>query len=252
MLDNLGFLLHDASTWPTWLFIVWPVVILGALEVLNVLLLAAFDPKKYGAIPISGRHLDAFETTDIIYIIINKLSVTFFTYHMFQYCWTSRGILWHLSDINVKNTVFALLALYVTYDFFYYWLHRGLHHRSVYALIHKHHHRQMAPSRGNLDAINVHPFELISGEYNHLLVVFLISTYITPIHAVTILFFVLLSGLLASLNHTRADVKFFRLYLVAYHDIHHWQPNTNFSQYFPVWDFIFFSFKDTDPHVKSK
>jgi sterol desaturase/sphingolipid hydroxylase (fatty acid hydroxylase superfamily) len=40
--------------------------------------------------------------------------------------------------------------------------------------IHKHHHRQKAPSRGTADAINVHPFEFVCGEYNHLLAIYLV------------------------------------------------------------------------------
>jgi sterol desaturase/sphingolipid hydroxylase (fatty acid hydroxylase superfamily) len=236
------------------MFIAWPIVILGALEILNQLLLLTFTPTKYGEIPINGQHLDEFGTTDWIYIVINKISVAFFVYHLLQFCWTSDQIFWKLSEVTFTNTIIGLVLLYVGYDFFYYWLHRILHHRSIYALIHKHHHRQMAPSRGNLDAINVHPFELITGEYNHLFTLALVTKFITGIHAITILFFVLLSGLLASLNHTRADVTFLRLYKVAYHDIHHWQPNTNYSQYFPIWDLLFGSFKDsvTLPANKSK
>lgn len=249
---NLPFQLEDYTTWPTWLFVAWPVVILGALEILNQLLLTGFHPSKFGEIPKSGHHLDAFSTKDWIFIAINKLSVAFFTYHMMRFCVLSDQILWHPSQLTPLNTLGALVLLYVVYDFFYYWLHRILHHRSIYAFVHKHHHRQMAPSRGNLDAINVHPFELISGEYNHLFTLFLITRYVTNVHALTILVFVLLSGLLASLNHTRADVKFLRLYLVAYHDIHHYQPNTNYSQYFPIWDVIFGSFKDTNTDLAQK
>jgi sterol desaturase/sphingolipid hydroxylase (fatty acid hydroxylase superfamily) len=248
----LPFQLEDCATWPWWLFIAWPAVILGALEILNQLLLNGFLPSKFGEIPKSGHHLDEFNAKDILFICINKLSVAFFTYHMLRFCVLSDRILWRPSELTPFNTVAALVLLYVVYDFFYYWLHRILHHRSIYSFVHKHHHRQMAPSRGNLDAINVHPFELISGEYNHLFTLFLITRYITSVHAMTILTFVLLSGLLASLNHTRADVKFFRLYLVAYHDIHHYQPNTNYSQYFPIWDVVFGSFKDTNTDASSK
>ena len=81
--------------------------------------------------------------------------------------------------------------------------HRFLHHRSVYGLVHKHHHKQKAPSRGNLDAINVHPFEFVCGEYLHLACVYLI-----PCHAYAAGLFMALAGVFASLNHTRFDVNF--------------------------------------------
>lgn len=66
----------------------------------------------------------------------------------------------------------------------------------------QHHHRQKAPSRGNLDAINVHPFEFAVGEYLHLLPI-----YLVPCHAYAVVFFVLAGGVLASLNHTRLDIS---------------------------------------------
>lgn len=70
---------------------------------------------------------------------------------------------WRLSEASAANTLVALPLLYVVYDFFYTLFHRALHHRSLYRHIHKHHHRQKAPSRGNADAVNVHPFEFLSG-----------------------------------------------------------------------------------------
>ena len=68
------------------------------------------------------------------------------------------------ADATVGNTAVALLAFFAVYDGVYYWFPYALHHRAVYALIHKHHHRQMAPSRGNRDAVNTHPFEFVVGE----------------------------------------------------------------------------------------
>jgi hypothetical protein len=56
-------------------------------------------------------------------------------------------------------------------------------------------------ARGNTDAVNVHPFEYICGEYNHLLAVMLV-----PCHAAAALAFVVVGGVLASLNHTRFEV----------------------------------------------
>jgi sterol desaturase/sphingolipid hydroxylase (fatty acid hydroxylase superfamily) len=49
---------------------------------------------------------------------------------------------------GVVETVCLLPLLYIAYDLFYSLFHRALHNRSVYRWVHKHHHRQMAPSRG--------------------------------------------------------------------------------------------------------
>jgi sterol desaturase/sphingolipid hydroxylase (fatty acid hydroxylase superfamily) len=121
--------------------------------------------------------------------------------------------------------------------------HRILHFRSLYAFIHKHHHRQKAPSRGNLDAINVHPFEFVVGEYLHLLTVYLI-----PCHISTVVFFLVLGGVLASLNHTRFDVVVPFLYSVKVHDLHHRLPESNYGQYTMFWDWVFGSYREYNKH----
>ena len=113
--------------------------------------------------------------------------------------------------------------------------------RSIYALVHKHHHRQAAPSRGNYDAMNVHPFEYLSGEYLHLLCVFLI-----PCHIYAVVLFVAVSGLFASLNHTRHDVSISGIYAVKAHDLHHHMYLYNYGQYTMFWDIAFGSFRDSD------
>lgn len=110
------------------------------------------------------------------------------------------------------------------------------HRHSVYKYIHKHHHRQHAPSRGNLDAVNVHPFEFVVGEYDHLLALFLV-TRLQEVHVATVLTFIVAGGILASLNHTRFDLRVPPgVYSVRVHDVHHRIPKANFGQYIMLWD----------------
>ena len=73
--------------------------------------------------------------------------------------------MWEHDKATALNTVGSLVALFVVYDFAYTSFHIALHHPSVYWMVHKHHHRQKVPSRGNVDAVNVHPFEFTTGEY---------------------------------------------------------------------------------------
>lgn len=61
---------------------------------------------------------------------------------------------------------------------------------------------QVNPTRGNHDAMNVHPVEFIVGEYLHLA-----AMMVVPVHAATCLVFIVMLGVLTSLNHTRYDVK---------------------------------------------
>ena len=127
---------------------------------------------------------------------------------------------------------------------FYGLFHRFLHLRSVYPYIHKHHHRQVAPVRGNEDAINTHPLEYFVGSYQHLLAVFLVSLF-TGVHVWTLAAFLLATGMLASLNHTRFDVRIpGSLYAVAEHDTHHKFPETNYGQYTTAWDRLLGSYRE--------
>merc|ERR1719198_1059184 len=148
------------------------------------------------------KHLDAFGFRDKLYITLNKFV--------------------------------ALPALYVVYDLPYTVFHRVLHHRSVYRFVHKHHHRQIVPTRGNYDAINVHPFEFVVGEYLH---IFAVS--VVPCHVATVAVFVILSGVLASLNHTRFVVRVPGVYDSKNHDVHHRLYNFNYGQYIMLWDRAF-------------
>lgn len=134
---------------------------------------------------------------------------------------------------TLRNTAGALVALFVVFDFFYTLFHRALHIRAVYPWVHKHHHRQLAPSRGNADAINVHPFEFVCGEYNHLLAIALVP----HVHVATAFAFIVVGGVLASLNHTRHDVRLEpKIYAVNVHDVHHRVPMSNYGQYTMFWD----------------
>lgn len=118
----------------------------------------------------------------------------------------------------------------------------------MYPYIHKHHHRQKAPSRANVDAVNVHPIEFLLGEFNHLLSLYLCSTFIfSEIHLCAAFPFVAFGGLLAGLSHTRYDFVIsipwrggrIVLYDSKDHDVHHRIPQSNYGQYSMIWDRIF-------------
>jgi sterol desaturase/sphingolipid hydroxylase (fatty acid hydroxylase superfamily) len=195
-----------------------------------------------------GAHLDRLTPLDVAFITFNRLTTTLFTMHLLQYAdkHSETLVSWRASPDGLLPTLVrvfcALPLLYIVYDFFYAIFHKVLHHRWVYRYVHKHHHRQHAPSRGNADAVNVHPFEFVSGEYNHLLACYIVGRTIMPVPFASIIIFVALGGFLASLNHTRYDIKFpyFNgVYQVKFHDLHHWYPDANFSQYTPFWDHVF-------------
>jgi len=196
----------------------------------------AFD--SWEKLPPRGRPLEILAARDRQFIAASQVAIVVMTFHYLQFMATSSNVYWSLEQMTIWNTVFALPCFFVVYDLFYAPFHRALHHRSVYAYVHKHHHRQVVPTRGNTDAINVHPFEFIMGEYNHVLAIYLVSRFIVPVHAVACVMFLVLGGCLATLNHTRLDCAFLRLpfigvpiFGVRAHDTHHAIPNSNYGQY---------------------
>lgn len=247
------FVLAEAPTWSWWAYAAWLALVLGALELLSAGVLLAGDAWFGRTIRVRGKHLDRFEALDVAFVLFNKCTTPLFSYHLVRLGWAGSFVRWSTSDLSALQCAVQLCLLlpllYVVYDFFYTLFHRALHHRSVYWLVHKHHHRQKAPSRGNLDAVNVHPFEFLVGEYLHLLAAVLVGYAVAPVHFVPLLVFILFGGVLASLNHTRFDVKspvFPQLYQVKFHDIHHWYPDANYGQYSMLWDRVFGWFRAPD------
>uniref|UniRef100_A0A7S0LJB0 Fatty acid hydroxylase domain-containing protein n=1 Tax=Coccolithus braarudii TaxID=221442 RepID=A0A7S0LJB0_9EUKA len=230
-------------------------LVLGLLTQIGLELYRSGVPKAFASwahLPARGKPLEKLALRDRQFIVCSQLAVVVMTFHYLQFMASSPNVLWHREELSLANTCLALPLFFVVYDFFYAPFHRALHHRLIYAYVHKHHHRQVVPTRGNTDAINVHPFEFISGEYNHLLTIYLVSKFVMPIHALSCIAFLLVGGCLATLNHTRLDFAFVHLpftrvpiFGVRAHDTHHVIPNSNYGQYIMLWDYVMGTFR---PH----
>ena len=60
---------------------------------------------------------------------------------------------WGAESLRMGNTLVPLALFYLVYDLCYTLFHRALHHRAVYHLVHKHHHRQkVTGERGDFNA----------------------------------------------------------------------------------------------------
>lgn len=213
-----AFVLHNAETWQWWHFLALTSIILLGLELLAALVHMFGRASGAPMIRSRGKHLDELEPLDRIFVAFNRCTTAIFTYHVIQFLWYAPWggrVSWDISALDILNGPGAFVALYVVYDLFYTVFHRILHLRGIYRYIHKHHHRQKAPTRGNVDAVNVHPFEFVSGEYNHLLALYLVSKLVVPVHVITAGAFIVIGGFLASLNHTRFDVRIPGVYEVS-------------------------------------
>ena len=226
----------DPNLWESAQLIPFSLAVLVGQLLIDVVFEYGFRRSEH--IPIKGQHLDKLEWKDWSFIIFNRVATCAFTYHLLLYSWNSSTVFWKLEELTFGNTVGAYFTFFVIYDFFYHLFHRFLHLRAVYPYVHKHHHRQCAPTRGNLDACNTHPLEYVPGDYLHLAVLALL-----PVHIYTIVTIVASMGIFASLNHTRYDVKLtppiigsMFNYAVAAHDRHHHYITVNYCQYTMLWD----------------
>lgn len=191
-------------------------------------------------------------------------------------CFDGGEGIWSTEDLSLANTLLPVPLLFLVYDFFYTLLHWFLHVKSIYAHVHKHHHHQKAPSRANIDAVNVHPLEFFLGEFNHVLALHLVVKGMPlvgfrgmDVSWAGATLFIGMGGALAGLNHTRHDVVVrvpssssfsssgssdgnkgkrrgggWTVFDSKHHDVHHRIPQSNYGQYTVAWDRIFGTFRD--------
>ena len=136
---------------------------------------------------------------------------------------------------------FLLLSFYL-WQFLLVPFHRFLHIPAIYPYIHKHHHRQCQPFRGTFDGINTHPVEFIFGEFLHLFAIYLVGRLLPTVHFCGGIMFLLLGGIMASLNHTRFAVRIPGVFDVRDHDFHHRFPRSNYGQFVMWFDVIIGSY----------
>uniref|UniRef100_A0A7S3VAD9 Fatty acid hydroxylase domain-containing protein n=1 Tax=Chaetoceros debilis TaxID=122233 RepID=A0A7S3VAD9_9STRA len=210
-------------------------------------------------IPVRGKHLDEFSKTDRLYITLNKLATIPFIYIFVKFLYHEPNAKWSLQEISFTNLLLPIVAFFIIYDFFYTLLHWALHIQAIYGYVHKHHHRQKAPSRANTDAVNVNPIEFFLGEYNHLFTIFIYTTILGfDLHVLTVPLVLATGAVLAGLNHTRYDStvvlpfsvfgRRITIYDSKWHDVHHRIPQSNYGQYTNLWDRIFGTFREYDPN----
>jgi len=223
-------------------------IIIGGFEILNFLVKKSGRWMGSKRIPVRGKHLDELSLRDHLYIGFNKLATIPFVYFLIRYMYFEQNVEWDVSKISVTNLVVPVPFLFLIYDFFYTILHWALHLQCIYSYIHKHHHQQKAPSRANLDAVNVNPIEFFLGEYNHILALVIYTKVLSmEVHALNQIAFLVIGAVCTGLNHSRYDsvlsVLGCTIFDSKYHDVHHRIPQSNYGQYTMFWDHVFGTFR---------
>ena len=99
-------------------------VFLG-IKVLSWLVLQGVGMALQGRAPIEvrGKHLDSLSTKDYACIYFNRATVPFVTFHIIQYVWTHPKVQWGAAEMGLGNTIGAVAACFMVYDFVYYFFH---------------------------------------------------------------------------------------------------------------------------------
>jgi nucleoside-diphosphate-sugar epimerase/sterol desaturase/sphingolipid hydroxylase (fatty acid hydroxylase superfamily) len=258
--DALVFLLTDTATWSWTQILSLYFGVLFWLEVLSYLLPFLLETDKFSTrLPAAGRRRMRLDVWDYYHIVINKLQIPFFFLTVVRFLYGGGNGLFHsinvvsdVSQLNVLNFAVAIVLQFIVYDFAYSLFHRFLHWPPVYAYVHKHHHRQVAPMRGLDDAINTHWFENFCGMWWHLMSIIIIDRLGFQQHSLSGVMFLVIGSMLSSFNHLSFDTKIpFGLYNASEHLTHHRFSKMNYGAYIQLWDRVFGTYVDwtTPPEI---
>ena len=114
--------------------------------------------------PAKGKNpREELDSLDFTYLFINACITAVYLFHFHQYVSVATNINWEMDQIGVLNTIGSTLGAMGIYDLVYVPWHNAMHWKALYPWVHKHHHRQLAPTRGTIDGINTHPLEFLVG-----------------------------------------------------------------------------------------
>lgn len=137
-----------------------------------------------------------------------------------------------------QSTALMVLGSLVLEDFYFYWIHRLLHHPALYKHIHKMHHDHSAPF--GMAAEYAHPIETIFLGIGTFLGPLFFGTHVFQLHVW------LLVRLFQTIEaHVGYDLpwsprQFLPFYGGAeYHDFHHETFTGNYASSFIIWDYVF-------------
>lgn len=133
---------------------------------------------------------------------------------------------------------FSVVVTILIHDTYFYWMHRAIHHKSLYRVVHRVHHLSINPSPWA--AFAFHPLEAIAESGIIILVAF-----IYPIHPLAIGIFLLFMMAYNVYGHLGYELypKGFAASSIGKwintsvnHNMHHQQFTGNYGLYFLFWD----------------
>jgi Delta7-sterol 5-desaturase len=141
------------------------------------------------------------------------------------------------SDYSMAYLVLSPILFVVVSDCAIYWVHRGLHHRSIYRYVHKPHHSYV-----HTTAFAAFAFHPVDGWLQG--ITYQIFIYIFPFYSGAHLLSMALVLLWTINIHDRMSLFIPGVNGAAHHTIHHMTFRSNYGQYLTLWDKVFGTFRD--------
>ncbi|MBO9618867.1 MAG: sterol desaturase family protein [Niabella sp.] len=144
----------------------------------------------------------------------------------------------HINDFPVWYLALSVVISLIIHDTYFYWMHRVLHHKKLFKLIHRTHHKSTNPSPWT--SYSFHVLEAVTEGG----VLFVIA-FTIPIHLTAIFLFTTAAFLINVYGHLGYEVmpKKFRyswlfgiITTSVYHNLHHSKFKGNYGLYFRIWD----------------
>lgn len=142
------------------------------------------------------------------------------------------------SDHSVAYFLFTVVFLILFHDAYFYWMHRAIHHKRVYRLVHKTHHHSTNPTPWA--AFSFHPLEAIAE-----VAILPVFVFLLPLHPLAILIWIVFMTAMNVLGHLGFELfpkgfttnRFTKLANTSvHHNMHHKHVNCNYGLYFNYWD----------------
>ncbi len=145
-------------------------------------------------------------------------------------------------DINWAVFSVQVIAMIVAHDAYFYWMHRGLHHKSLFRMAHLHHHKSRTPTPWA--AYSFATFEAASEAAFVPAYLLLVSAISAPVYGFAIFIFLAHMILRNVIGHAGVEIFpagwtkgiFGWITTTTHHDLHHSQGSSNFGLYFTWWD----------------
>ena len=152
----------------------------------------------------------------------------------------SAGILTVYSDWSEYPLWYGAISLpliLVLHDAYFYWVHRAIHHKTLFRKFHLAHHRSHTPTPWAA-------YAFAPGEAFMMTLIVPIVTFFLPMHHLVIFAFLTIMIVRNAMGHSGVefhprwwvDSKADFLTSVVHHDLHHQRARGNYGLYFTWWD----------------